>query len=296
MLVNSVAQPLQARCAFWGGRLSVSVRQTVPWNGCAPAPAQCEPEQGRKQGRAASKAPPERHETLRGMAWPAGKLNSHSMPAVLPLLVLCLPPQPPPQVRTVCVVRHHPAAASSSAGFDPFYLGVPLGGGGAAVLDPWDPFSALGAYGPVGGGAGAFLGPYYTPGASGATRRRLGAPVGGVEAGGGGGEAGGEAGAGAGAGGRRTREPYTVGSAGWTRSIPCDFIERDNEYVVRAGGAAACNCCLLHLLLLLRAAARCRPCASSPAAAALLLPAWMPTCSMPPHPICADIPGVKKVG
>jgi hypothetical protein len=29
-----------------------------------------------------------------------------------------------------------------------------------------------------------------------------------------------------------TREPYVVGSAGWTRSIPVDFIERDNEYVV----------------------------------------------------------------
>ena len=30
------------------------------------------------------------------------------------------------------------------------------------------------------------------------------------------------------------REPNVVGSAGFTRSMPVDFIERDNEYVVRA--------------------------------------------------------------
>ncbi len=30
------------------------------------------------------------------------------------------------------------------------------------------------------------------------------------------------------------REPHVVGSAGWTRSIPVDFIERDDMYVVRA--------------------------------------------------------------
>jgi len=30
------------------------------------------------------------------------------------------------------------------------------------------------------------------------------------------------------------REPNIVGSAGYTRSIPVDFISRDNEYVVRA--------------------------------------------------------------
>lgn len=30
------------------------------------------------------------------------------------------------------------------------------------------------------------------------------------------------------------REPNVVGSAGWTRSIPVDFIEREEVYVVRA--------------------------------------------------------------
>jgi hypothetical protein len=35
-------------------------------------------------------------------------------------------------------------------------------------------------------------------------------------------------------GGAPTRAPFTVGAAGWTRSIPVDFIERENEYIVRA--------------------------------------------------------------
>ena len=34
--------------------------------------------------------------------------------------------------------------------------------------------------------------------------------------------------------GTRARDPLVVGSAGWTRSIPVDFIERDDVYVVRA--------------------------------------------------------------
>lgn len=34
--------------------------------------------------------------------------------------------------------------------------------------------------------------------------------------------------------GASTRRPFTIGSAGWTRSIPVDFIEREKEYVVRA--------------------------------------------------------------
>ena len=35
-------------------------------------------------------------------------------------------------------------------------------------------------------------------------------------------------------GGAPTRAPFTVGAAGWTRSIPVDFIEREDEYIVRA--------------------------------------------------------------
>ncbi len=105
-----------------------------------------------------------------------------------------------------------------------------------------------------------FFDPFWVPGAGGATRRRLSVPIEGEGGGAAGAAAGGEAGAGAGAavgaeagkgagaeaggqagagaevgagqegqvtapGGRRTREPFTLGSAGWTRSIPCDFIE-----------------------------------------------------------------------
>ncbi|GAB4820961.1 hypothetical protein N2152v2_008007 [Parachlorella kessleri] len=45
----------------------------------------------------------------------------------------------------------------------------------------------------------------------------------------------GEAEASEGAGeGQAGRQPYVRGSAGWTRSIPVDFIERKREYVVRA--------------------------------------------------------------
>lgn len=117
--------------------------------------------------------------------------------------------------------------------------------------------ASLDPYGLLGGGYGyapppTFFDPLWAPGV-GASRRRLNVPIeGGGQAGAAAASAGAEAGAGAGAGagaeagvgagvgagagagqegevlapgGRRTREPYTVGSAGWTRSIPCDFIE-----------------------------------------------------------------------
>ncbi|KAI3436578.1 hypothetical protein D9Q98_005994 [Chlorella vulgaris] len=110
-----------------------------------------------------------------------------------------------------------PAGFDPFVGLDPFSGFGTAPGGGAGLLTPspfFDPF-----WSPAGG---------YAPGTSAVSRRRLNAP--------------GEAGAGAEGqmvpggeqGDRRTREPYTVGSAGWTRSIPCDFIERDKEYVVRA--------------------------------------------------------------
>ncbi|KAL4440657.1 hypothetical protein ABPG77_000366 [Micractinium sp. CCAP 211/92] len=98
-------------------------------------------------------------------------------------------------------------------------------------------------------GAGAyFLDPLWVPGTSAGTRRRVaGAPDLGATAGGQAGTAAADAALSGGGreafeqvegeqerGPRRTRDPYVLGPAGWTRSIPCDFIERSKEYVVRA--------------------------------------------------------------
>lgn len=114
-------------------------------------------------------------------------------------------------------------------------MGLPPGGGGGM-----DPFTGVPPYflaGGLPGGVEQFLPPFYAPGASTAQRRRLEGPAGGGAGAGGevggevkaeGGEGGerGEGGAGGvGVGGRRTREPHVIGSAGWTRSIPCDFVE-----------------------------------------------------------------------
>ena len=97
----------------------------------------------------------------------------------------------------------------SPAGFDPFFgMGGQFGGPFGAP----DPFAGMGmGMPPMGGMGGGFLDPFWTPGAGAGSRRRLSAPTATTE----------ERGEGA----RRTREPYTIGSAGWTRSIPCDFIE-----------------------------------------------------------------------
>ncbi|KAL4457560.1 hypothetical protein ABPG75_012425 [Micractinium tetrahymenae] len=97
-------------------------------------------------------------------------------------------------------------------------------------------FSGLYAWPGAGAGGAAFLDPRWVPGTTAGTRRRVGA---GTTAGGGAGGASGEEGTAAegqeeGEGHRRTRDPYVLGPAGWTRSIPCDFIEREKEYEVRA--------------------------------------------------------------
>lgn len=250
--------------------------------------------------------------------------------------------------RLACRAAEAPAGASAagaachtpappplplSAGLDPFY-GLPGG------LDPYALNSLLAGYAAPGYGAPpppAFFDPFWVPGVGGATRRRLTVPIegeGGASAGaaagaGAGAEAGKTAGAGAGGeagvgtgagagqevmapGGRRTREPFTVGSAGWTRSIPCDFIEvggnpmRLGWQAVKAGSAAcmrgqpvgstwACTACWL---LLGRPALRLLAC-HSPAdlrcSTAMRLPmcsarrntSFGPTCRAPRRWACA---------
>lgn len=94
-----------------------------------------------------------------------------------------------------------------------------------------DPYNGVYAWAGPGGGA-AFQDPLWVPGTAAGTRRRVrGAAAPGASADG---EAGAGAEEGQGQGGRHTRDPYVLGPAGWTRSIPCDFIEREKEYVVRA--------------------------------------------------------------
>ena len=73
-------------------------------------------------------------------------------------------------------------------------LGAPFLGGGLGGMDPF--------------------GSFYLPGQQPSTRRRIeGVPV---------------------PPGTVGRDPNPMGSAGWTRSIPVDFIERENVYLVRA--------------------------------------------------------------
>lgn len=160
------------------------------------------------------------------------------------------PPLPPPPLNAAAA---HAAAANPRPlpfhppGFDPFY-GHPSG---------LDPYGLLVGFGMPSYGAPpppAFFDPYWVPGQGGASRRRLNIPIEGEVGGAPGAAAGAGAGAGVGAeagaaagaeagvgagdgqgaqvtapGGRHTREPFTVGSAGWTRSIPCDFIEASTE-------------------------------------------------------------------
>jgi len=64
--------------------------------------------------------------------------------------------------------------------------------------------------------------PMYLPGTTGTTRQRIGEP-------------------GALTAGPSARDPFVVGSAGWTRSIPVDFIEREKEYIVRADIPGTCQ-------------------------------------------------------
>lgn len=106
-----------------------------------------------------------------------------------------------------------PTGVDPLAGLDPGQLGI-------------DPF------------AGGMFDPMWVPGHAASTRRRLSGPDAPRECASSGvaGREQGKAEVTGEEGWRRhpTREPFVVGPAGWTRSIPCDFIEREKEYVLRA--------------------------------------------------------------
>lgn len=127
--------------------------------------------------------------------------------------------------------------------------------------------------------------PFWTPGAQAASRRRLNGPPG-ERAGAPGAEAGGGAGT-EDTPHPRMREPYTVGSAGWTRSIPCDFIEASCD------GLALFNSCGCWL----QQAARLPTRLPAPVCPTSLL-SGLPACAHPQREkeyiVRADMPGAKK--
>lgn len=103
------------------------------------------------------------------------------------------------------LLEHTAAVALFPAGMDSFlFTGV------------WDPSAPLTAPPPLQlGGPSGFYDPYWTPGAGAATRRRLSAPIGTGGAGGGREREVDAQQAAQALGRQRTREPHTLGAAGW---------------------------------------------------------------------------------